>query len=138
MTDGVRIPLHPATLSNSGRLGGSLHDIAIGFGLPEIDDLKKEIRGYWDVLLGREPCPIDDGVMTLMEISYAYYARATEVESLIHEAEREGVVLRGTGYYHFRTGELRDFIEVARKAMDLGSRMLTHETYLAKMRGDIT
>ena len=103
----------------------SIRDIQVGMGLDEVDDLKAEIEGYWDVLLGRTPPPIEAGDLTLMEIANAYYSRAMEIHALIHQAEREGGVFKGSQYYRFRTGELRDFIEVAKRAQDLGSRRLT-------------
>ena len=103
----------------------SIRDIQVGMGLDEVDDLKTEIEGYWDVLLGRTPPPIEAGDLTLMEIANAYYSRAMEIHALIHQAEREGGVFKGSQYYRFRTGELRDFIEVAKRAQDLGSRRLT-------------
>lgn len=80
-----------------------------------------------DVLLGRVPPPVDLGVSTLMEVADAYFARASEIEMLIHQLEREGKVLRGTALYKFRTGELRTFQEVAKRAADLGSRRITME-----------
>lgn len=56
-----------------------------------------------------------------------YFARASEMTMLIQAAEREGRVLKGTPMYHFRTGELRTFLELAKRAADLGSRRLTQE-----------
>lgn len=97
----------------------------LGEGLPELEDLRAEIRHYWAVLMGREPSPVDHGPLTLMEVAGAYYARAMEIQSLIHEAETEGRVLHQSRMYRFRTGELRDFTEVAKRAMELGSRRLT-------------
>ena len=45
--------------------------------------------------------------------------------TLIQEAEREGFVAKGDAIYHFRTGELRTFMEMAKRAAELGSRRLT-------------
>jgi hypothetical protein len=76
--------------------------------------------------MGREPSPIDNGVLTLMEYASAVHARALEMNMKIHQAETNGQVQRGDTYYKFRTGELRDFIDMAKAAMDLGSRRLTN------------
>lgn len=78
-----------------------------------------------EVLLGREPPPISNGVMTMMEVADAYYARAKEMEAAIHRAEADGVVLPKSRTYRFRTSELRAFIETAKSAVELGSRRLT-------------
>lgn len=80
-----------------------------------------------DVLMGRMPPPIDAGILTLMEIADAYYARGMELQYQLHQAEAKGSVLKGTQHYKFRTGELRDFIELAKSAADLGSRRVTAE-----------
>ena len=114
-----QIPNHPLPAAKS------IRDIQVGMGLTDVEDLKDEIEGYWDVLLGRTPPPVEAGDLTLMEIANAYYSRAMEVHALIHQAEREGGVFKGSQYYRFRTGELRDFIEVAKRAQELGSRRLT-------------
>jgi hypothetical protein len=60
-----------------------------------------------------------------MEVSNAYLSRAYEVDMLIHAAERNRDILRASPLSKFRTGELRSFIELARKAQELGSRRLT-------------
>lgn len=114
-----QIPSHPLPAARTVR------DIQLDQGLPDVEELSKEIKGYWDVLLGRTPPPVEAGDLTLMEIANAYFSRAMEMSALIHEAEREGGVFKGSSYYRFRTGELRDFIEVAKRAQELGSRRLT-------------
>jgi hypothetical protein len=86
-----------------------------------------------DVLMGHVDAPIDVGVMTLMEVADAYYARAKEIEQLILRAEAEGQVTKGSRTYRFRTGELRSFIEMASHAADLGSRRVT----VAKLEYDM-
>lgn len=63
--------------------------------------------------------------MTLMEVANAYYSRAKEIEFRIHEGERLGEIQKGGDLYRFRTGELRDFIDLAKSAQELGSRRLT-------------
>lgn len=60
-----------------------------------------------------------------MEVSNAYLTRALEVNSMILQAEADGVILRGSKLYKYRTGELRSFIEMAKAAQELGSRRLT-------------
>ena len=87
--------------------------------------MREELAIMHDVLLGREPSPINSGVSSLMEVAEAYHARAREMEGLIHEAEADGAVLKGSKLYRFRTGQLRSFIELARGAIDLGSRRIT-------------
>lgn len=81
-----------------------------------------------NVLLGRLPSPIQAGVLSLMEVADNYYARAAELTMLIQKAEREGDIGKGSEFYKFRTGELRTFMEMAKRAADLGSRRLTFET----------
>lgn len=102
-----------------------LRAVRVGDGLPPISKITEELLDMTDVLMGRTEPPIDSGVMTLMEVADAYYARACELTMLIQQAEREGKVLKGTAYYRFRTGELRTFTEMARRAADLGSRRIT-------------
>lgn len=78
-----------------------------------------------NVLLGREDPPFDVGVMTMMEVAEAFHARASEMEMELHQLEADGTVLRGSRPYKFRTGQLRTFIEMVRKTIDLGSRRIT-------------
>jgi hypothetical protein len=85
----------------------------------------QELDEMRDVLLGRIQPPMSNGIMTLMEVADAYYGRAKEIEQIIHRAESEGSVVRGSRTYKFRTGELRSFIEMAKGASELGSRRLT-------------
>ena len=118
------------------QFGVRLTDVPLPAGLPTADEIVSELREYWDVLLGRVDSPVVSPYLSLMEVATAYFSRAQEIESLIHEAERTGAVERGSGYYKLRTGELRDFIEMARKQCDLGSRRLTQEDLLSRMRYD--
>jgi hypothetical protein len=78
-----------------------------------------------DVLLGRSEPPIEHGILTMMEYANAVYSRGQEIAMLIHAMEREGTVSKGSDLYRFRTGELRDFLDMARHAADLGSRRIT-------------
>lgn len=105
-------------------------------GLPTVQELQHEVDGYMDVLLGREPSPIDSPYLALMEVATAYFARANEIDILIHRGEREGVIFRGDDLYKFRTGELRSFLELSKKCAELGSRRLTQEELLTKQRLD--
>lgn len=117
-------------------MGGTLREIEVGIDLPPVEELAQELREYTDVLMGRTHPPIDAGVLTLMEVADAYFARASEIQTLILEKEREGDVFRGSVYYKFRTGELRSFLEMAKRAADLGSRRLTHQKHLMEMQHD--
>lgn len=104
-----------------------LRTFHIAEGLPNLTLLTAELQDYTDVLLGRTPPPIDHDTLTLMEVADAYYARACEIAMLIHEGERNGTVLKNSPHYKFRTGELRVFMEMTKRAADLGSRRLTQE-----------
>lgn len=91
----------------------------------KVADLSEEIKGYTNVLLGRVDPPMDAGVATLMECADAYYARACEIDILIHEGEREFEIGKGDPLYKFRTGELRSFLELTKRAQEMGSRRIT-------------
>lgn len=106
-------------------IGHRLRKFDITGGLPNLTALVAELEDYWDVLLGRVDPPIDNGTITLMEVADAYFARSNEIASLILKAEREGSIPRTSKYTKFRTGELRHFIEVCKRAADLGSRRIT-------------
>lgn len=102
-----------------------LRKFQVGEGLPRVFDLQVEIQDMWDVLLGREEPPVQSGVSTLMEVADAYFARASEIAALILGAIREGRLSKGSPHDRFRTGELRHFLEVSKRAADLGSRRIT-------------
>jgi hypothetical protein len=116
------------------QLGRRLLSIEIGLGLDDVDSLWDEIQHYMNVLLGREDSPIDSPYLAMAEVATAYYARAQEIDAMIHAAEREGAIMRGSPLYKFRTGELRSFIELAKKCSELGSRRLTQEQLLTQQR----
>jgi hypothetical protein len=116
------------------QFGHRLTAVQVIEGLPDIDDLHDEIIGYVDVLLGRTPSPVQSPYLELAEVATAYYARALEIDILIHAKERSGEIRRGQPYYKFRTGELRSFIELAKKCAELGSRRLTQEGLLLQQR----
>lgn len=107
--------------------------VPLGEGLPNITKMRAELLDMTDILLGRVDPPINAGHLTLMEVSDAYFARASEMTMLIQEKEADGLIKRGRGgnlgdpLYQFRTGELRTFLEMAKKASELGSRRLTKE-----------
>lgn len=101
-----------------------------------LDDLDAELEHYMEVLLGRVPPPINQGVMTLMEVASAYYARGQELNMQILKMERDGMVRKGSKLNKFRTGQLRSFLELTKRAADLGSRRLTHEQMLYQQRHD--
>lgn len=97
----------------------------MGEGVLSLSELRSEIDGYVQVLMGREEPPIDNGEMTLMEYANAVYSRAMEITMMLQRAESDGHVLKGSKHYKFRTGELRTFTEMALRAIDLGSRRVT-------------
>jgi hypothetical protein len=113
-------------------VGRRVRDVPLAMGMPTLEELEEELFGYVDVLLGRQEPPINEGVLTLMEVANAYLSRAYELEMMILAAERERVIMRSDPYSKFRTGELRSFIELARKVQELGSRRLTQAQMLAQ------
>ena len=110
-----------------------LRDVPIGHGLPFITDMREELQDMTDVLLGRKSPPVDAGHLTLMEVADAYFARASEMTALIQQREMDGLIKRAEPLYRFRTGELRTFMDMAKRAADLGSRRLTKEQLLYEM-----
>ena len=129
------IPEHPDR--GHAPQGGLVREIQLGQGLPPLEDLQNELEGYMDVLMGRVQPPIQAGHLTLMEVADAYFSRASEIQYLILKAEREGGVFKGHSYYRFRTGELRTFLELTKRAADLGSRRLTQARLLHDMAQDV-
>jgi hypothetical protein len=105
-------------------------------GLPEPDEIYEELHYYCDVLLGRKSAPITSPYLGLAEVAGAYYARALEMDMLIHQGEAEGAIARGSKYYRLRTGSLRSFIEMAKRLCELGSRRLSQEDLLYRQRRD--
>jgi hypothetical protein len=89
-----------------------------------LEDMEAELDEYRDVLLGRAEAPLA-GPMALMECANAYHARASEMAQLILRGERDGQIAASSPLKRFRTGELRFFLEMASRAIDLGSRRLT-------------
>lgn len=101
--------------------------IQVGQGLPDVADMQAELDEYLDVLLGREDAPVE-GLMALFETADMYYARASEMDMMILRGEASGEISKGSPHSRFRTGELRTFRELAKRAADLGSRRLTMAT----------
>lgn len=116
------------------QFGQRLNTVPVIEGLPHIDLLHDEFIGYVDVLLGRKDAPVESPYLQLAEVATAYYARALEVDMLIHAGERNGDIHRGSPYYRFRTGELRAFIDMSKKCAELGSRRLSQESLLYQQR----
>lgn len=88
--------------------------------------MREELDEYTDVLLGRcSPPNGESGVLALLEYANAVYSRAAELTILLQRGESDGHILKNSKLYRFRTGELRTFVELASKAIDLGSRRLT-------------
>jgi hypothetical protein len=120
--------------SSDVQFGHKLSSVPVGLGLPTVDELWEEMQEYIDVILGREESPIQSPYLSLAEVATAYYCRAQEIDAKIHAGERSGDIVKGSPYYRFRTGELRSFIELAKKAAELGSRRLTQESLLQQQR----
>jgi hypothetical protein len=128
---------HPSVIAPGHvQFSRRLTEVPLGSDLPTPDQIKEELLGYCDILLGRVEPPVDSPYLSLGEIATAYYARACELDLLIHEEERAHRVIRGTNYYQLRTGALRSFIEMSKKMADLGSRRLTQEQLLYQQRLD--
>lgn len=103
----------------------SLRQFPLASGIAGVESLRDELDEYTDVLMGRVEPPIDNGPLSLMEYANAVYSRAVEITILLQRAEADGHVTKGSKLYRFRTGELRNFVELASKAIDLGSRRIT-------------
>lgn len=116
------------------QFGHTLSSVPVSLGLPTVEEMWKELAEYIDILLGRKPPPIVSPYLALVECATAYHGRAQEMSALIHNGERTGDIVKGSPYYRFRTGELRSFIELSRKAAELGSRRLTQEQLLFSQR----
>jgi hypothetical protein len=104
-----------------------LRAFKVGEGLPNLTNMRVELQDMTDVLLGRVDPPMHSGTTTLLEVADAYFARASEMTMLIQQGEAEGRILKTSAHYKFRTGELRTFLELAKRSAELGSRRLTYE-----------
>lgn len=121
---------HPAHV----QFGYRLSEVPVSDNLPSAGEIEDELLEYCDVLLGRVDSPVDSPYLGLAEVATAYYARALELDMLIHMEERLGSVGRSHPLYKTRTGALRSFIEMSKKMADLGSRRLTQEALLTEQR----
>lgn len=131
---GQPIRIRPSSGVNHIQFSRRLMDVPVEYGLPSVDVLWKELQEYMDILLGRVNPPISSPYLALAECATAYHSRALEIEAQIHAGEREGAIMKGSPLYQFRTGELRSFIALSKKAAELGSRRLTQEQLLAEER----
>ena len=110
-----------------------LRHFGVSVGVPDVNTLRIEIDEMMDVLMGREEPPVPpENVGSMLEVANAYYSRGMEISGLIKRMEASGIILKGSEMYKFRTGELRTFCEIAKGAVDLGSRRVT----LAQMEAD--
>jgi hypothetical protein len=116
------------------QFGRRLMDIELEIGLPNVNDLSDEIQHMTNVILGRLESPLESPYLALAEVATAYYCRAQEIDMLIHKGNREGVIMNGSPLDLFRVRELRAFIEIAKKAAELGSRRLTQEQLMEQQR----
>lgn len=114
----------PRTLKQAYPVHG-VRPLIVGEGF-DLQQMKSELMDYTDMLLGRVEPPFDHGILTLMELAEAAHARAREMEMDLLDKESQGVILKGTLPYHFRTGMLRSFIELTKRTIDLGSRRVTY------------
>lgn len=120
--------------STGAQFGRTLMSVKVGLGLADVEELKNELIAMTDVLLGRTPSPLDSPYLDLQEVATAYHSRAREIEMLIYDGEREGVIMRGSALYKFRTGRLTSFIDMCKRLAELGSRRMTQEELLYRQR----
>jgi len=132
----VRIEPKKSAAPSHVQFGTKLTEVPLAHDLPTPEEITEELLGYCDVLLGRVEPPVASPYLGLAEVATAYYARACELDMLIHEEERLGNVFRGHDLYRVRTGQLRSFLDMSRKMADLGSRRLTQEQVLYEQRRD--
>jgi hypothetical protein len=128
---GVRRIRKPRPKPHTNGKGGALpkrsvRAFKLGQGF-DLNDMRKELDDYVAVLLGRIDPPIDNGVSTLMEVSEAFHARAREMEMMLWRAETDGTILKGSKHARFRTTELRSFLELTKRTIEVGNRLITLE-----------
>ena len=129
----LRIKRHPPIEPPSSKAFYStaeMRSFNVGIGFGTVSALSEELQEMMDVLLGRTEPPLDAGVSTMLEGADAFYSRASEITMRLQKLEREGAVKRGDSVYKFRTGELRTFMDAAKRAAETGSRRLTREQLL--------
>ena len=54
--------------------------VPVPAGINDIESMRQEIQSYTDILLNRQPMPINIGINTLYEVAVAYFSRAKEIE----------------------------------------------------------
>lgn len=118
------------------QFGTRLTEVPVPDGLPTPEEIQDELLEYCDILLGRVEPPVQSPYLDLCEIASAYFARASELDILIHWEEQHQRVMRGHPLYKIRTGQLRTFMDMAKRMADLGSRRLTQEQLLQEQRYD--
>lgn len=109
---------------------GRLRTFKINGGLPDPQTIREELRGYREILLGREDPPSSlekVGIHALQEFADACFARTCELEQNILEAIAEGHLDKDSPYHSLRTQELRSYKEMFKASSELGSRRLTRE-----------
>lgn len=105
---------------------GSLRTFNLGEGLPSLSQLRDELQNMVDVLMGRKRAPVNaNRTEAMMEVADAYFARASEIMMMLQKLEADGRIRKGSHHYKFRTGELRTFMEMAKRTADMGSRRIT-------------
>lgn len=104
----------------------SLRHFKIGEGLPTDKEITRELEDMRDVLMGRTDSPVS-GVLALMEVADAFFARACELEQMILAGIREGRLTKSDPRNAIRTQEIRSFKELSKSAAELGSRRVTVE-----------
>lgn len=116
------------------QFGHTLTQAITQLGLSTLEDLEDELQYYTDVLMGRKEAPLESPYLALQEVATAYHSRAREIEMLIYNGERAGDIKKYSPYQKFRTGTLNSFIELSKRAAELGSRRLTQESLLWQAR----
>lgn len=97
----------------------------LGGRVTSLNDLRHEIDGYFDILLGKQPLPIDNGILSLQESATAIYARAKYIRGVLQLAEADGRIAKNGKLHVFRTGPLQNLMDAAFKMAELGSRRVT-------------
>lgn len=123
-----------AELTPTIKVSKGMRHTALPLGLPGVPELEAEIREYVAVLTGHQEPPFDMGIITLMEVGNAYFARLNELRILILQAERSGAVDKSSPYAKIRTGDLAIAADLAKRCTDVGSRRLSH----AQLMSDAT
>jgi hypothetical protein len=123
------VPKHQTVREARERsLSGKYAPPELGFlsqSVKSLRGLEAELEEYWNILLLRQPYPIDNGVLSLMETAVAIYTRCCEITAALQEAEYNGSVPKGSHFYKFRTGPLRSLTEASSRCIDMGSRRIT-------------